>query len=126
MPITNFKISMNEYMRLVAEDAKKAEDRSIYGKLLTDLSNFAAMMQEYFSVNEVGKTKILDDDDYKTLIDGYTALAKDCNNFLSADHDKNRLESKRVNMIQSFLLALDKIYEDFLTRTEQKGLLYLT
>ena len=70
---------MNEYMRLVAEDAKKAEEGTIYGKLLTDLSNFAAMMQEYFSVNEVGKTKILDDDDYKKLIDGYTALAKDCN-----------------------------------------------
>ena len=99
MPVTNFKISMNEYMRLVAEDAKKAEEGTIYGKLLTDLSNFAAMMQEYFSVNEVGKTKILDDDDYKKLIDGYTALAKDCNDFLSADHDKNRLESKRVNMI---------------------------
>ncbi|MBQ1190086.1 MAG: hypothetical protein IIX57_06725, partial [Lachnospiraceae bacterium] len=64
MPITNFKISMNEYMRLVAEDAKKAEDRPIYGNLLTDLSNFAAMMQDYFRVNEDGKTKILDDDDY--------------------------------------------------------------
>ena len=99
MPITNFKISMNEYMRLVAEDAEKAEKRPIYGKLLTDLSKFAAMMQEYFSVNEDGKTKILDEDDYKKLIDGYTALAKDCNEFLSADHDKNRLESKRVNMI---------------------------
>lgn len=36
---------MNEYMRLVAEDAKKAEDRPIYGNLLTDLSNFAAMIQ---------------------------------------------------------------------------------
>lgn len=99
MPVTNLKISMADYMRLVAEDAKKAKGRPIYNKLLTNLSNFTAMMQEYFNVNEDGKTKILTDNDYKKLIDGYTTLAKDCNDFLSADHEKNRLESKRVNMI---------------------------
>ena len=48
MPITNFQISMNEYMRLVAEDAKKAEEGTIYGTLLKNLSVFTEKMMTYF------------------------------------------------------------------------------
>ena len=99
MPVTNFKISMNEYMRLVAEDAKKAEGSPIYSKLLKDLSELAAMMQGYFKTNAEGKAPILSPDDYKKLIRGYSAVAEDCNKFLADDHDKNRLETQRINVI---------------------------
>ena len=100
MPITNFQISMNEYLRLVAEDAKKAEEGTIYGTLLKDLSAFTEKMMTYYPADGENP-KILTDKDYDDLIKDYTALAKDCENFLSADHDKNRLENKRVNIIKN-------------------------
>ena len=107
MPITNFQISMNEYMRLVAEDAKKAEEGTIYGTLLKDLSVFTEKMMTYFPADGE-KPKILRDKDYDDLIKDYTALAKDCENFLSADHVKNRLENKRVNIIKKLSSCIEQ------------------
>ena len=66
------------------------------------------MMQEYFKVNEEGKAKTLTPDDYNKLIKGYTTLAEDCTKFLAADHEKNRLESKRVNIITKLSSCVGK------------------
>ena len=99
MPVTNVKISMNEYMRLVAEDTKKAEGNPIYSKLLKDLSELAGMMQYYFKTDDAGNAPILHEEDYKKLIETYSKLAEDCNMFLKEDRNKNRLENKRIDMI---------------------------
>ena len=107
MPITNFQISMNEYMRLVEEDAKKAEEGTIYGTLLKNLSAFTEKMMAYFPADGE-KPKILRDKDYDDLIKDYTALAKNCENFLSADHVKNRLENKRVNIIKKLSSCIEQ------------------
>ena len=103
MPVTNFKISMNEYLRLVAKDAKKAEGNPIYSKLLKDLSDFSAMMMEYFETNEQGKAKTLTADDYNKLIKGYTTLAEDCNIFLSVYSKNQPLISEDYNENWFFL-----------------------
>ncbi|MBQ2425109.1 MAG: hypothetical protein II263_01230, partial [Lachnospiraceae bacterium] len=121
MPITKFQISMNEYMRLVAEDAKKAEEGTIYGTLLKDLSAFTEKMMTYFPADGENP-KILTDKDYDDLIKDYTALAKDCENFLSADHDKNRLENKRVNIIKNLSSCIEQDLRGLIAADRTKNL----
>lgn len=108
MPISNLKISMNEYMRLVEEDRKKAESGSVYGKLLDNLSNLTEMMQTYFSLDQSGKAPILSPGDYDKLIKGYSEMAKSCNDFLAEEHVKNRLEGRRINMIKRLTTYVEK------------------
>ena len=121
MPITKFQISMNEYMRLVAEDAKKAEEGTIYGTLLKDLSAFTEKMMTYYPADGENP-KILTDKDYDDLIKDYTALAKDCENFLSADHDKNRLENKRVNIIKNLSSCIEQDLRGLIAADRTKNL----
>lgn len=108
MPISEIKISMKEYKRLVEEDAKKAGKGTIYGNLLSHLSQLTDMTQHYFTYNSEGKQPVLKEKDYDKLIKCYTELAKDCREFLAKDRVKNKLEDKRVNMIKRLVSCIGK------------------
>ena len=108
MAITNFNVSMNEYMRLVEEDYKKAEKDSVYGGLLQHLSELSNMMKQYTTKNANGEEPKLSETDYKKLIDAYTAVAKDCKEFLSEGRSKNRLENRRLNMMKRLSSYVEK------------------
>ena len=73
MALTNFKISMSEYKRLVEKDAKMAGDGTVYGIFLSNLFNLTNLTEKYFTRDENGNLPILKAEDYKSLIDSYGA-----------------------------------------------------
>ena len=122
MPETNIKMSMNEYKRLIAEDAQKAIKDSIYGKLLENLKDLTDMTQQYFENSAGGKQPILTPEDYKKLIDSYTALYKSCSEFLADDKNKTRMEKKRINIIKHLNTCIKKDVKELVNADKTKEL----
>ena len=49
MALTNFKISMSEYKRLVEKDAKMAGDGTVYGIFLSNLFNHQPYRKVFYT-----------------------------------------------------------------------------
>lgn len=108
MHISNLKISINEYKRLVDEDIKKAGADTVYGSFLAHLSQLTAMTQYYFEDNAEGRHPAIDEKGYDNLIKCYSELAKDCNQFLAEDREKSKLEKKRINIVKRLASYIGK------------------
>ena len=117
---TNVKMSMNEYKRLIAEDAQKAEKDSVYGKLLENLKKLTDMTQKYFENGDDGKQPKLTAKDYKELTDSYTALHNSCNEFLADDKNKTRMEKKRIGIIKRLNSYIKKDVEELVNADKTK------
>ena len=121
MALTNFKISMSEYKRLVEKDAKMAGDGTVYGIFLSNLFNLTNLTEKYFTRDENGNLPILKAEDYKSLIDTYIKLGESCNKFLGEDHPKNKLENKRVHMIKQLSKYIGKDLQGLIKADKEKS-----
>ena len=121
MALTNFKISMSEYKRLVEKDAKMAGDGTVYGIFLSNLFNLTNLTEKYFTRDENGNLPILKAEDYKSLIDSYIKLGESCNKFLGEDHPKNKLENKRVHMIKQLSKYIGKDLRGLINADKEKS-----
>ena len=121
MALTNFKISMSEYKRLVEKDAKMAGDGTVYGIFLSNLFNLTNLTEKYFTRDENGNLPILKAEDYKSLIDSYIKLGESCNKFLGEDHPKNKLENKRVHMIKQLSKYIGKDLQGLIKADKEKS-----
>ena len=119
---TKVKLSLNEYKRLIAEDAQKAKKDSVYGKLLKNLKNLTDLIQEYFESGNDGKQPILTKEDYKKLTDSYTALYNSCNEFLSDEKNKTRMEKTRINIIKHINACIKKDVTELVNADKSKKL----
>ena len=120
MALTNLKISLTEYKRLVAEDSKKAKNGSVYGNLLKNLSDLTESVQRYYTYNEDGKYPTLTAKDYDKLIKEYSALTNSCNEFLKENRSKNSLEISRINIIKKLTLSAWKDLSGLINADKQK------
>ena len=120
MALTNFKISMSEYKRLVEKDAKMAGNGTVYGIFLSNLFNLTNLTERYFKHDERGNLPILKKEDYKSLIDSYIKLGESCNKFLAEDHSKNKLENKRVHMIKQLSKYIGKDLQGLIKADKEK------